>query len=375
MKRRFGWRLVARTRVLAVVGATLALGACNVIPYYSQAIAGEFSLLRAARPIDDWLRDPATPEALRTQLRLAAQIRVFASREIGLPDNDSYRRYADLHRSSALWNVFAAPADSLELKTWCYPLIGCAAYRGYFERAAAQSLAANLAQAGLDTYVAPVPAFSTLGWFADPLLNTFVQWPEPELARLIFHELAHQIVYVRDDTRFNESFATCVERAGLARWVASRDDASLREQYGLYQQRHADVLQLLQQTRTALAQAYAPALAPAERVLRKERAFAQMLANYRAVRDQRWGGYRGYDAFFETPWNNARIAAMAAYTDEVPAFDALLARENGDLPRFFAQVRRIAALPQVDRNAALRALAPAAPAEQTAAVATPLAPQ
>ena len=275
----------------------------------------------------------------------------------------SYTRYADLHRGSAVWNVFAAPALSLQLKTWCYPVFGCAAYRGYFAQADAQQLARQLSDAGLDTTVAPVPAFSTLGWFADPLLNTFVNWPEPELARLIFHELAHQVVYVRDDTRFNESFATAVERAGLDRWVRQRADPQLDMQYRQYQLRHAGVLALVAQTRQQLQLLYASTTPDAQRLAAKQAIFDALPQRYQSLRDTQWNGFAGYDAFFLAPWNNARVAALAAYQDDVPAFEALLAREQGDLPRFFAAVRRLAALASADRDSALRMLAPeAAPA-------------
>jgi len=344
---------------LGLAGAALVLtgAGCSAVPYYSQAISGEISLLAAARPISDWLDDPTTSPELRERLQLAERIRTFASQELALPQNRSYTRYADLHRSSAVWNVFATPALSLTLKTWCYPVFGCAAYRGYFTLADAQKLSDELTQQGLDATVAPVPAFSTLGWFADPLLSTFVRWPEPELARLIFHELAHQIVYVPDDTRFNESFATAVEQEGLARWVARRQDAALRMQYEHYQLHHAGLMALVAQTRAQLQDVYAAPLPDAERLARKRVILAQLPERYRTLRDTQWQGYRGYDDFFLASWNNARIAALAAYQDDVPAFTALLASVDGDLPRFFARVKELAALSSAERTAALQSVA------------------
>jgi predicted aminopeptidase len=258
-----------------------------------------------------------------------------------------------------VWNVFATPPLSLTLKTWCYPVFGCAGYRGYFARPDADKLAAELAAQGLDATVAPVPAFSTLGWFSDPLLSTFVRWPEPELARLIFHELAHQVVYVRDDTRFNESFATAVERAGLARWVERRGDAALREQYRQYQLHHAGLLALVGQTQRELQSLYDSPLPEEEQRRRKQEILADLPLRYRALRDSAWNGFHGYDEFFLAPWNNARIAALAAYQDDVPAFEALLASENGDLPRFFARVKALARLAPAQREQALQALATA----------------
>ena len=343
----------------ALALAALLLPGCGTLSYYSQALRGEYQLLAAARPVDDWLADPATPADLRERLALALRIRRFAAQALGLPDNRSYTRYADLHRASAVWNVFATPALSLTLDTWCYPVFGCAGYRGYFARPDADRLAAELAAQGLDAIVVPVPAFSTLGWFSDPLLNTFVRWPEPELARLIFHELAHQVVYVRDDTRFNESFATAVERAGLSRWVERRDDATLSEQYRQYQVHHAGLLALVGRTQRELQSLYASQLPEEQQRQRKQEILDALPARYRQLRDSAWSGFRGYDEFFLAPWNNARIAALAAYQEDVPAFEALLAGEGGDLPRFFARVRELARLAPPERERALQALAPA----------------
>jgi predicted aminopeptidase len=360
-------RLTLRAAALALVAAP-ALSGC-AIGYYAQAAAGEASLITSSRSVTDWIGDPDTPATLRARLELAQRIRSFASERLALPDNRSYRRYADLHRSSAVWNVFATPPYSLTLKTWCYPLFGCAGYRGYFDQKAAQEYARELDGQGLDTYVGPVPAFSTLGWLPDPLLSTFIDWPELELARLIFHELAHQVLYVRNDTRFNESFATAVERAGLARWVAERNDPALSAEYALYRTRHADFAALVAQTRRDLDALYKtlppaddPGRAAAESTAgpAKQKIFADLLQRYERVRDEHWDGYRGYDAFFLSPWNNARIAAMAAYNDDVPAFDALLAREGGDMPRFFAAVRKLADLDPAARETEVHALLRAA---------------
>ncbi len=364
-------------RAAIATAAALTLGGCGVT-YYSQAMWGEFSLLRAARPIPDWVADPETPADLRERLALAAQIRRFASDELALPDNASYTRYADLHRSVAVWNVFAAPPTSLTLKTWCYPVFGCAGYRGYFDRAQADAYGAALSSDGLDVYVAPVPAFSTLGWFSDPILNTFIQWPETELARLIFHELAHQVVYVHDDTRFNESFATAVEQAGLQRWVKARNDAGLRQAYEQYRNRRADMLALVAQARGSLERIYAGPMTQTDRLAAKREVFDRLQTDYRHTRDERWGGFAGFDRFFSQPWNNARVAAMAAYQDDVPAFAALLAKEQGDMVRFLRAVRELAKRPAPERVRALEELtsapAPAASLDGSLAGPAPRAP-
>ncbi len=340
-----------------LVLAGTALGGCTMTNYYSQALRGETSLLLAARPAEEWIADPQTPAGLRSQLELAQRIRTFASQALALPENRSYRRYADLHRDSAVWNVFATGEFSLTLHSWCYPVFGCASYRGYFDQADAQAYAAQLAGEGYDTNVAPIPAFSTLGWFSDPLLNTFINWPEPELARLIFHELAHQVLYVKGDTRFNESFATAVEQEGVSRWIAQRGDAALRDQYEQLRNRRADLVALVDQARRRLEAAYQAAAGTQALRSQKQAIFAQLQADFRQVREQRWNGYAGYDAFFQAPWNNARVAALAAYQDEVPAFAALLSREHGELPRFYLEAKRLGALDPPERSAALRALA------------------
>lgn len=344
------------TGFLATAAASLLLAGCGTIGYYVQAVHGQFALLAAARPIPDWLADPATPDDLKRRLALARDIRAFATAQLDEPDNRSYTRYADLHRPAVVWNVFATPPLSLDLKTWCYPLFGCAGYRGYFERADADALAAELRAAGLDVDVAPIPAYSTLGWFNDPLLNTFIRWPEGELARLVFHELAHQIVYVGDDTTFNESFATAVEREGVRRWLAARGDADVRAAYQQYERRRADYIALMLDYRARLQALYAGGEPAAARRERKRALFVQLQADYRALRDGPWAGFAGYDRYFAQDLNNARLAAVGAYYDDVPAFEALLAREHGDLPSFYGAVRRLAEMKPAERNAALHAL-------------------
>ena len=210
------------------------LSACSSLGYYWQSVRGHLSLMQAARPIEQWLADASSPPALKQRLQRIEQIRAFASEALHLPDNASYRSYADLGRPAALWNVVAAPQDSLRLEQWCFPVAGCVTYKGYFDEAQARQEAARLAAQGLETAVLPVPAYSTLGWLnwagGDPLLNTFATYPEVDLARLIFHELAHQVVYVAGDTAFNESFATAVERLGGQAWLAHASDAVRAEQ-------------------------------------------------------------------------------------------------------------------------------------------------
>jgi predicted aminopeptidase len=346
-------------RPLAAALAALALGGCATVEYYSQAVLGQLEVMQRARPIDEVIVDPASSPQLRARLERVREIRAFAVAELGLPDNGAYRGYADLGRPFVVWNVFAAPALSLEPVKSCFPVAGCVTYRGYYAQAAAEAHAASLAAQGFDTYVGGVPAYSTLGWFDDPVLNTFVQYPDAELARLVFHELAHQVVYVKDDTTFNESFATAVELAGVERWLAARGGAAERQAFEAQQARRRDLLALLLEYREKLADAYAADVPEAGKRAAKERLLADLQRDYAAMKQARWGGYAGYDRFFAAGVNNANLASVAAYTALVPAFQALLAQEGGDLPRFYAATKRLAQLPRGERLAALERLAPA----------------
>jgi predicted aminopeptidase len=357
--RRKGSNLRSPLRLAAAAALAASVVGCSATDYYSQAVGGHLALMQAARPIDDWLADDGTPAALKERLRLAREMRTFASAQLGLPDNRSYTAYADLKRPAVVWNVFATPELALTLKTWCYPLFGCAGYRGYFAEGQAQRTAAALKTQGYDVNVAPVPAYSTLGWLnwlgGDPLLNTFIQWPEAELARLIFHELAHQVLYVADDTVFNESFATAVEREGVRRWIAQRADARLSDAFAQYELRRADFIALLLAHQAKLVQAFAEGSDEDKRA-RKQAVFADLHAAYQRVKAERWGGFAGYDRFFNRELNSAHLAAVGAYNDLVPAFEALLRQHDNDLPAFYAAVRWLGAQPRAERDRALAAL-------------------
>jgi len=364
-------------RLLAVTlacSASLFISACagpggGSAGYYWQSITGHLELMRSARPIDDWLADPAASETLKDRLRLSQRIRAFASRELGLPDNPSYRRYADLHRGAAVWNVVAAPPLSLTLQTWCFPVTGCIGYRGYYREAAAREEADGLRGQGLEVSVYGVPAYSTLGWLnwagGDPLLSTFIGYPEGELARMVFHELAHQVVYAEGDTTFNESFATAVEQLGRDRWLATQASPEARSAYAVFAVRQRGFRDLTRETRRALEDVYAAADAqPSEKLAQKDIVMAQFRARYAELRTA-WGGdaanVGGYDRWVAQA-NNASFGALAAYDTLVPAFEALYA-QSAALPgdawaRFYAEVRRLAVLPKDERMAALQALAP-----------------
>ena len=347
-----------RSRWLPLAVSVGLLAGCTTVGYYNQAAKGHLALMASARPVADWVADPATPEPLRERLLRAGEIRRFAAESLGLPDNRSYTAYADLQRPAAVWNVFATPELSLQLKTWCYPVLGCAGYRGYFDRADAEAMAAELERAGYDVNVAPVPAYSTLGWFNDPLLNTFIHAPDVELARLLFHELSHQVVYARDDTVFNESFATAVEREGVRRWLAAHGDARQRQAWAAYSERREAFLALLLAQRRRLEAIFGSDMPVEEKRAAKAAVLDDLQRQYRILREQRWAGFAGYDRFFERRLTSAHLAAVGAYNDWVPAFEALLAESGGDLPAFYARVRQLGALDKPARTAELRRLAP-----------------
>lgn len=339
--------------------AALLLSGCASLGYYWQSVSGHLQLLNAARPVDDWLDDAQTPDALKNRLALSQRIRSFAVTALQLPDNASYRRYAELPRKSVVWNVVAAPEFSLTLKTWCFPVAGCVGYRGYFSEADALAEAAQLRQQGLEASVYGVPAYSTLGWLnwagGDPLLSTFVAYPEGELARLIFHELAHQVLYVPNDTAFNESFATAVERLGSRRWLDHQASDQARQAYAVFDGRRQQFRALALTTRRELEQIYKEnkPLAHDKRALIaiKSVAIQRFREDYARLKAS-WGGYAGYD-----PWvlraNNATFGALAAYDDLVPGFEALFEREDRDWLRFYAAVKRLARLPPDERHALL----------------------
>ena len=354
-------------KVVLLLIALTALGACTPIAYYAQSAQGHLALMYAARPIDEVLADPATPADLKPRLELARRIRAFAVTDLALPDNASYHRYSDLKRRAAVWNVAAAPPDSLTLRRWCFPVVGCVGYRGYYDEADAKALAAQLEKdEGLEVRVYGVPAYSTLGWLnwagGDPLLSTFIRYPEGELARMVFHELAHQVVYVSDDTMFNESYATAVERLGVRHWLATQASEQARRDYAAFDGRRRAFRQLSRDTRDELNRVYAQKTAlahdPQALPALKSEAMAHFRQRYAALKAEWAAAGTPFDGF--DPWvaqaNNAFFGIQAAYDELVPGFEALFAQQGRDWPRFHAAVQQLADLPQAERDAQLRAL-------------------
>jgi len=343
----------------AVAVGALCLGSgCSTLGYYTQAAGGHLELMQRSRPVADWLEDGATAAPLRDRLQLSQRLRDFAVSELKLPDNASYRRYADLERGAVVWNVVAAPELSLQLKTWCFPVVGCVGYRGYFGRGGADALAAQLQAEGWEVSVYGVPAYSTLGWTnwlgGDPLLNTFIHWPEGELARMIFHELAHQVAYADDDTTFNESFATAVERIGSRRWLERHGSPQARAEYAALEARRQEFRALVLSTRRELEAVYASAQPDADKRERKAAVLETMRREYAALKATRWSGFAGYDGWFGRA-NNAAFGVQAAYHELVPAFERLFESSGGDFARFYAEVQGLAALPKDQRRAKLAA--------------------
>ena len=299
---------------------------------------------------------------MRIKLAKVKEIRRFAARELGLPDNDTFTTYADLKRPFVMWNVVATPELSLKPLQWCFPIAGCVNYRGYYSKDDAQAFARELRDEHYDVEVSGVPAYSTLGWFNDPVLSTFIKYPEGELARLVFHELAHQVVYAPGDSQFNESFAVSVEEAGVERWMSTHGDEKMRKAYADYEHRKQDFLALLLKHRKLLDENYKRDASDADKRKVKGEIFQSIKDEYQVLKAS-WGGYSGYDRWFAEPLSNAHLAAIATYHDFVPGFRALMARHK-NMGDFYAEVRNLSVLDKDMRHQRLAALSnvPALPA-------------
>jgi len=334
----------------------LSVTGCESLRFYTQAAAGQMFLLSKRKPIETLLSDPKTSPDLRRQLTMVADIRAFARDHLFLPLNGSYLSYADLGRPYAVWNVYASPEFSLQPKTWCHPFAGCVAYQGYFSESSAITYAKTLRAKGYDTFVSGVAAYSTLGWFNDPVLNTYIHRPDRKLAALVFHELSHQLLYVKDDTAFNESFAAFVEQEGLRRWLAHTGDPAVFGDYREERRRHQDFVRFVGRYRKRLVRLYAQASSLGEKRHAKAEIFSQMKQAYTRLKRQ-WGGYRGYDRWFQTGLNNAKIMTVSTYHKYVPAFSGLLAGANGDLKVFYRKCRNLAKLDREQRHELLERFA------------------
>jgi len=339
-----------------LVAALLSLGGCTSISYYAQSIRGHLDIMAKRQDIGTLVADQSTPAELKQKLERARAIREFATEELALPDNGSYRSYVDVGQRFVTWNVVAAPALSLKPKTWCFLVVGCVSYRGYFEERAAREYADELAAENMDVAVAGARAYSTLGWFDDPILNTILFDAEYRFAGTLFHELAHERLYIAGESSFNESYAVTVEREGVRRWLARNATPAMREAYARERGRRDDFLALVLATRGDLETLYASSIDDADKMREKTRLFDELRAGYAQLKAS-WGEYTGYDRWFADGLNNAKLALLATYNVYVPAFERLLAEQQGDMRKFHEAVEALSKLPKEERDAELERLA------------------
>jgi predicted aminopeptidase len=330
---------------LAIALIAILSGGC----YLLQSAQGQLALMSKREPIARVIDEPSTPAALRAQLKSVTAIRNFASRELGLPDNGSYRKYADIGRPYVVWNVVAAPELSVDPKQWCFPVVGCVAYRGYFVEKRARRFAAGLHAKGFDVVVGGVAAYSTLGHFDDPILSSMVNWNDVELASIIFHELTHQLLYVPNDASFNEALATTVAEEGVRRWLEQQGRDKDLAEHLLEQRRYLEVIALMNETRNHLRTLYASGLPPPLMRERKRETFEELREAYATLKVQ-WGGHAPFDAWFAADLNNAHLASIATYFTCVPGFERELKAAGGNLPAFYLRVRELAKLDQRQRD-------------------------
>ena len=332
--------------------AALTLSGCAEVGYYSHILRGEMSLLHQRVAIAQVIADPATDPKLKARLELVREARAFSIRALALPDNGSYTLYADVHRPYVVWNVFAAPEFSLKGREWCFPFVGCLQYRGYYEESRANEKATELKSEGDDVYVSGISAYSTLGWFDDPVLSTMLKWTDDHLIDTLFHELGHQVLYIKGDTTFNESFATFIGEEGLREFRASRGDPPPDPKR---QERSDQFLALLMDTRSRLETLYAKPLPADEMRAAKQAEFAALRDRYAALKAS-WGGYSGYDSWFEGEINNARLLPIGLYQQWVPAFAALFDENGRDWKKFYAAAKALGKLDAPERKAKLQQL-------------------
>ena len=342
-----------QARLVLLALASIFFCACSSLHYYGQAVRGQGELLARRRAVSTVIHDPATTPQLAARLRLALQARRFAAQQLDLPDNRSYTRYVELPRPYVVWNVFAAPRYSVEAVKHCFPIAGCVGYRGWFRESAARADAARLRARGDDVWVGGVSAYSTLGWFADPILSSMLDGDDDELSSTIFHELAHQLIYVKGDTTFNESFATFVQTEGLRQWRQSRG-SPVRDDRA--QELRDDFTRLVLDLRKRLQALYASGVDETAMAAGKQREIAAFRVRYRQWQQREQPPTERFAAWVAQPINNARLLPFGLYDQWAPAFAVLFQRAGRRWPGFYASVRALARQPREQRARALRAL-------------------
>lgn len=334
--------------LLIILSACGALSACSDLDYYLHTANGHMEIMAERKSIPELLKSQDTSEDLRKKLKEIAWIRHFASDRLALPENGSYQSYVELDRPYVVWNVVATPEFSVEPLVWCFPFAGCISYRGYFEVKKAKTFAQSLRDEGYDTTVSGIPAYSTLNWFDDPALSTFSTWPTSSVARLVFHELSHQKLYVPDDSAFNESFATTVELAGVELWLNRFGSPQDKKDYKQQLIHEEQFLKLTTDTRQTLKTIYDSDMSDQEKRHRKEQTFANLREKYGKLKET-WNGYAGYDRWFEV-LNNAKFASVSTYHRWVPAFKLVMQQEKNSFPDFYQRCEAIARVPQEERS-------------------------
>ena len=330
-------RLARRSQIAMLCLCLLILSGCETVSYYAQAIAGQREVLAKSKSIEALLNDPDTEPVLQRQLKLVVALRGFAATELSLPADKQFTNYADLARDHVVWNVFAAPELEIGTLEWCYPIAGCAGYRGYFNKKRAEVYAAKLSSRGYDTWIGGVSTYSTLGWFDDPVLNTYVFRSDADLAEIIFHELAHVLLYVPGDTTFNESFATTVAREGVNRWLQSRHDEDGLIRFEKTHQQQESFNKLIEEYRSKLNTLYDSTLDDETKRANKQTLIEELRQTYLSQTGEEEGLYKHW---IKSPINNAKLNAVSFYTQLVPELQLLLQQSDGDLETFYAESRK-----------------------------------
>jgi len=335
--------------LVIIIFTCFGLAGCESSSFYYQLAKGHLKIMNAREPIKELIKDTNHTKKERTQFQQILKMRAFAAAELHLPVDDHYSEYVDLKRDHVVWNVFAAPQLSLTAETWCFPIAGCVSYRGYFAKSDAEQFAHHLSTENLDTYVDGVAAYSTLGWFDDPVLNTFLFRGEASLAALLFHELSHKLLYVKDDSAFNESFATTVETEGLMRWLNMNTKDDLLEAHLTNKKRHQQFIALVLEHRDQRQALFDSSLPDDKKLIKKQESIKSLREEYQQLKIS-WGGHSGYDKWFDGPLNNAQLSTIATYNSLVAGFQKVLARNNNDLAKFYQQCQELTLLDKTSRH-------------------------